>query len=97
MSPAPCSAPDDARSRTLSLSFAASKYAILPLAKPEAEMTSMSEATRETLYRDLTETMLRLKLARIQRNKKDTEVFEKRLNWLLDRLGQACDTTTATS
>lgn len=46
----------------------------------------MTENTRETLYRDLTETMLRLKLARSQRNRKDTEVFENRLNWLLDRL-----------
>ena len=47
---------------------------------------AMSTATRETVYRDLTEAMLRLKLARIQRNRKDIEVFEKRLNWLLDRL-----------
>lgn len=41
------------------------------------------------LHRDCTETLLRLKLARSQRNLKDIEVFEKRLNWLLDRLGQA--------
>lgn len=46
----------------------------------------MTTATRDTLYRDLTETLLRLKLARSQRNRKDTEVFENRLNWLLDRL-----------
>lgn len=42
-----------------------------------------------TLHRDCTEALLRLKLARTQRNKKDIEVYEKRLNWLLDRLGQA--------
>lgn len=42
-----------------------------------------------TLHRDCTETLLRLRLARTQRNKKDIEVYEKRLNWLLDRLGQA--------
>lgn len=42
-----------------------------------------------TLHRDCTETLLRLRLARSQRNKKDIQVYEKRLNWLLDRLGQA--------
>lgn len=41
------------------------------------------------LHRDCTETLLRLRLARCQRNKKDIEVYEKRLNWLLDRLCQA--------
>jgi hypothetical protein len=46
----------------------------------------MSDTTRNTLHRDLTEALLRLRLARTQRNKKDTEVFEKRLNWLLERL-----------
>lgn len=49
-------------------------------------MTATSETARATLERDLTDALLRLKLARAQRNKKDTEVFEKRLNWLLDRL-----------
>ena len=49
----------------------------------------MTETNLAVLHRDLTEALLRLKLARIQRNKKDTEVYEKRLNWLLDRLGQA--------
>lgn len=42
-----------------------------------------------TLHRDTTEALLRLRLARIQRNHKDVEVFEKRLDWLLERLGQA--------
>lgn len=46
----------------------------------------MTETNRAVLHRDLTEALLRLRLARSQRNKKDTEVFENRLNWLLDRL-----------
>lgn len=41
------------------------------------------------LHRDCTEALLRLRLARSQRNRKDIQVYEKRLNWLLDRLGQA--------
>ena len=42
-----------------------------------------------TLHRDVTEALLRLRLARTQRNKTEAETHEKRLNWLLDRLGQA--------
>ena len=41
------------------------------------------------LHRDCTEALLRLKLARSQRNHADIKVYEKRLNWLLDRLCQA--------
>ena len=48
----------------------------------------MTEATRATVHRDLTEALLRLKLARSQRNQKDIEVFTKRLDWLLDRLAR---------
>lgn len=51
----------------------------------------MTEMNLAVLHRDLTEALLRLKLARAQRNKKDTEVFENRLNWLLDRLCRARD------
>lgn len=46
---------------------------------------TISPTARATLERDLTEALLRLKLARAQRNRKDIEVFTKRLNWLLDR------------
>lgn len=42
-----------------------------------------------TLHRDCTEALLRLRLARAQRDRKETEVCEKRLNWLLERLSQA--------
>jgi hypothetical protein len=42
--------------------------------------------TTDTLHRDLTEALLRLKLARCQRDRKEEQVCEKRLNWLLDRL-----------
>ena len=42
-----------------------------------------------TLHRDTTEALLRLRLARALRDRADTEVCEKRLNGLLDRLGQA--------
>ena len=49
----------------------------------------MTETGLATLHRDTTETLLRLKLARSQRDRKEAEVCEKRLNWLLDRLCQA--------
>ena len=49
----------------------------------------MTETGLATLHRDTTETLLRLRLARAQRDRKETEVCEKRLNWLLDRLCQA--------
>ena len=42
--------------------------------------------TTGTLHRDITEALLRLKLARSQRDRKEEQVCEKRLNWLLDRL-----------
>lgn len=45
----------------------------------------MSDTARATLERDITEALLRLKLARAQRDRKETEVCEKRLDWLLDR------------
>lgn len=43
----------------------------------------------ETLHRDTTEALLRLRLARSQRDRKEIEVCEKRLDWLLERLSQA--------
>jgi hypothetical protein len=43
----------------------------------------------ETLHRDTTEALLRLRLARSQRDRKETEVCEKRLDGLLERLSQA--------
>lgn len=46
---------------------------------------TMSDTARATLERDITDALLRLRLARAQRNKKDTEVFGHRLDWLLDR------------
>lgn len=49
----------------------------------------MSETGLATLHRDTTEALLRLRLARAQRDRKETEVCEKRMNWLLDRLCQA--------
>ena len=49
----------------------------------------MTETGLATLYRDTTEALLRLRLARAQRDRKETEVCEMRLNWLLDRLSQA--------
>lgn len=52
-------------------------------------MNTQSETGLATLHRDLTESLLRLKLARSERNRKEVEVCEKRLNWLLDRLCQA--------
>lgn len=49
----------------------------------------MTDTGLATLHRDTTEALLRLRLARCQRDRKEAEVCEKRLNWLLDRLGQA--------
>ena len=46
---------------------------------------ALSDTPRATLERDLTEALLRLRLARSRRDRKETEVCEKRLNWLLDR------------
>ena len=51
-------------------------------------MMTKSDTARATLERDITEALLRLKLARSQRDRKETEVCEKRLNRLLDRLAK---------
>jgi hypothetical protein len=42
--------------------------------------------TTDTLHRDITEALLRLKLARSQRDRKEEQVCEERLNRLLDRI-----------
>lgn len=47
---------------------------------------TLSDTSRATLERDITEALLRLRLARAERDRKGSEVCEKRLNWLLDRL-----------
>lgn len=52
-------------------------------------MINLSDTSRSILERDLTETLLRLRLARVQRHRHDSEVFEHRLNWLLDRLNKS--------
>ena len=49
----------------------------------------MTDTGLATLHRDTTEALLRLRLARAQRDRKETEVCEKRLDWLLERLSQA--------
>lgn len=49
-------------------------------------MAAVSDTRRATLQRDLTEALLRLKLARSARDRKEERAFEKRLDWLLDRL-----------
>ena len=52
-------------------------------------MTATEAPGLETLHRDTTEALLRLRLARSQRDRKETEVCEKRLDGLLERLSQA--------
>lgn len=47
---------------------------------------TLSDTSRATLERDITEALLRLRLARAERDRKKSEVCENRLNWLLDRL-----------
>jgi hypothetical protein len=47
--------------------------------------TTPDTGTRALLQRDITEALLRLRLARCQRDRKEIEVCEKRLDWLLDR------------
>lgn len=44
-----------------------------------------SDTTRSTLERDITESLLRLKLARAQRDQKEAALAEKKLNRLLER------------
>ena len=45
-------------------------------------------APRAELERDITEALLRLKLARARREREETRICEKRLDWLLDRLNE---------
>lgn len=45
----------------------------------------MSDTARAGLERDITEAMLRLRLARARRDRKEVEVCQRRLDWLLDR------------
>ena len=49
-------------------------------------MTFTSDTARATLERDITEALLRLRLARANRDRKEADVCGKRLDWLLDRL-----------
>ncbi len=49
---------------------------------------AMTENTRATLYRDITEALLRLKLARSTRDGKEELAQQERLNRLLDRLAR---------
>jgi hypothetical protein len=51
-------------------------------------MMTKSVATRAALERDITEALLRLKLARAQRDRKEMDVCDEKLNRLLDRLSQ---------
>lgn len=48
-------------------------------------MTCAPDTARETLERDITEALLRLKLARAERDRKATGECAERLDWLLDR------------
>lgn len=48
-------------------------------------MTATPDTARETLERDITEALLRLKLARARRAREEVVICEKRLNELLDR------------
>ena len=49
-------------------------------------MIATADPTRTTLQRDITEALLRLKLARCQRDRQEIQVHEEKLDWLLDRL-----------
>lgn len=44
------------------------------------------DTTRVNLERDITEALLRLRLARAERDRKRTEECAEKLDWLLDRL-----------
>ncbi len=48
-------------------------------------MTATPDTAKVSLERDITEALLRLRLARAHRDRKETDVCEKRLDWLLDR------------
>lgn len=52
-------------------------------------MTGTADPGLAGLHRDVTETLLRLRLARCQRNRTQAQECEDKLNRLLDRLGQA--------
>jgi hypothetical protein len=49
-------------------------------------MTTKSDTARASLQRDITEALLRLKLARAKRDRKDIKECQEKLDWLLDRL-----------
>lgn len=49
-------------------------------------MMTKSGTVRADLERDITEALLRLKLARARREREETRICEKRLDWLLDEL-----------
>ena len=48
-------------------------------------MTTIADPARVNLQRDITEALLRLRLARAERDRKEAEVCAQRLDWLLDR------------
>lgn len=49
-------------------------------------MTATPDTARESLERDITEALLRLKLARALRDRKRAEECAQKMDWLLDRL-----------
>lgn len=51
-------------------------------------MMTKSATSRSNLERSITEAMLRLKLARSQRDRKQADEHEQNLNRLLDRLSR---------
>ena len=51
-------------------------------------MAVLSRTSRTTLQRDITEALLRLKLARATRDGKEALAQQERLNRLLDRLAR---------
>lgn len=57
-------------------------------------MTATPNIPRLDLERDITEALLRLKLARAQRVQADIVECERRLNWLLDRLNEFMEAGT---
>ena len=48
-------------------------------------MTATRDTARDNLERDITEALLRVKLARARREREEVVICEKRLDWLLDR------------
>ena len=49
-------------------------------------MTCTPDTARDNLERDITEALLRVKLARARREREEVVICEKRLDYLLDRL-----------